>query len=72
MKITNPKDGADIDVNGLTLAAGETKEFKPSDAEYLLKTFGFLTEAVAKKKSAVLGSTGAAPKAKRTRAAAKK
>lgn len=49
MKITNPKVGARVEVNGLVLEVGETKDFLPADAEYLLKTFGFLEVVAAKK-----------------------
>ena len=45
MKITNPETGVPVSVGDLVLEVGQTKDFKQSDAEYLLKTFGFLAVA---------------------------
>jgi hypothetical protein len=41
--VKNPDNGAPINVDGLTLAVGETKEFIKHQAEWLVKQYGFLT-----------------------------
>ena len=76
MKITNPKDGSPIEVGNLSLKVGETKNFGDSDAEYLLRTFGFLKGPDADKAPKVLGGAPAAkapktPKAPKAPKAAK-
>ena len=40
--VTNPQNGSDIKVGKISLKVGETEEYKKSDAEYLIRTFGFL------------------------------
>ena len=42
IKLKNPKEGAPVNTGDLVLGVGQEGVFKASDAEYLLKTYGFL------------------------------